>query len=200
MDIANPQAKIAEVVEASTTGFTAQCYELYQAPPFGSLVKTADPPIEIYGVIYDAATTSIDPGRRPVARGREETEEEGIYRTNPQLTKLFRTDFSALVVGHREQDEIHHYLPPRPARIHGFVYLCETEEVQQFSQSLNFLTLLLAAQGKAPVEELIAACLRHASQAHADRRAFLVAAGKELAAALSGELHRLNTILRRIQP
>ena len=30
--------RIGEVIEASTNGFTAQCYELYQLPPLGSPV------------------------------------------------------------------------------------------------------------------------------------------------------------------
>ena len=61
--------RVGEVIEASTTDFVAQCYELYQLPPLGSLVKTRDLPLELYGVVYQAATTSLEPGRRPIARG-----------------------------------------------------------------------------------------------------------------------------------
>ena len=32
--------RISEVTEATTTGFTAQCYKLYELPPLGSLVKS----------------------------------------------------------------------------------------------------------------------------------------------------------------
>ena len=177
----------------------AQCYELHQAPPLGSLVKTRDAPIEIYGVVYRAATASIEPGRRPIARGREESEEEDIYRSNPQLSHLLRTDFSSLVVGHREEERLSHYLPPRPARIHSFVYLCDPDEVHRFSQSLDFLSLLLNAGTSGATEELIAACLRQASEAQPDHRGFLVAAGKQLVDLLGGEPIRLNNILRRIR-
>lgn len=198
--------KIGEVIEASTTEFIAQCYELHQPPPFGSLVKTREGEVEIYGVVCSAETTSIEPGRRPIARGGEEAEEEDIYRSSPQLAKLLRTDFSALVVGHREGlgggenekgEKINHYLPPRPARIHGFVYLCEPDEVEKFSRSFDFLSILVGTGGQA--DELIAATLRHTAAAHRDPRDFLVMAGKELALLLSGETNRLNTILRRIR-
>ena len=189
--------KIAEVIEADTLTFSAQCYELHQAPPFGSLVRTGDGSIQIYGVVCNAATTSIEPGRRPIARGKDEAEEEDIYRANPQLAKLLRTDFNALVVGHQEGDSLHHYLPPRPARIHHFVYLCDLDEVREFTQALDFLSLLVAAS--IPTEELIAACLRNASQAYPDRHSFLVKAGKELSLLLGGELSRLSTILKRIK-
>ncbi len=190
-------SKIGEIIEASTGEFTAQCYELHQPPPFGSLVNTREGEIEIYGVVCSAETTSIEPGRRPIARGREEAEEEDIYRSSPQLAKLLRTDFDALVVGHKEGERLHHYLPPRPARIHSFVYLCDAEEVEKFSQSFDFLSILVGAGGQA--DELIAASLRHAAGAHQDPRAFLIRAGKELAVLLGGETNRLNNILRRIK-
>ncbi len=190
-------SKIGEIIEASTSEFMAQCYELHQPPPFGSLVKAREGEIEIYGVVCDAATTSIEPGRHPIARGREEAEEEDVFRSSPQLAKLLRTDFSALIVGHKEGQKLYHYLPPRPARIHSFVYLCDAEEVEKFSQSFDFLSILVNAKGQA--DELIAASLRHAAQAQPDPRHFLVRAGKELAVLLGAEPNRLNTILRRIR-
>ena len=108
-------SRVGEVIEASTTDFTAQCYELYQSPPLGSLVKTADHPLELYGIVYYATTASLEAGRRPIARGRDEATEAAIYREHPQLLKLLRTEFSALLVGHKTEDRLYHYLPPRPA-------------------------------------------------------------------------------------
>ena len=193
--------RVGEVIEASTAEFTAQCYELYQSPPLGSLVKTrdSDSGMELYGIVYYAATTSLEPGRKPIARGKDETSEAEIYRASPQLTKLLRSDFRALVVGHREEDAIHHYLPPQPARIHSFVYQCPSEEMKAFSQSLGFLNILVNARLPVPADELIAAFLRQISQAHEDRHAFLVAAGKELATLLGGEFSQLKAILGRLK-
>ena len=116
--------RVGEVIEASTTALTAQCYELYEIPPLGSLVKTGDSSAELYAIVYNAATTSLEPGRRPIARGKDETSEEAIYRSSPQLAKLLRSEFGAVVVGHKEGDRLHHHLPPQPARIHSFVYQC----------------------------------------------------------------------------
>jgi hypothetical protein len=189
--------KIGEIIEAGTGEFTAQCYELHQPPSFGSLVKVREGEVEIYAVVSGAATTSIEPGRRPIARGMEEADEEDIYRSSPQLAKLLRTEFAALVVGHKEGQKLHHYLPPRPARIHSFVYLCDAEEVETFSQSFDFLSILVVAGGQA--DELIAASLRHAAVAQRAPRDFLIKAGKELAVLLGGETNRLNNILRRIK-
>src|SRR4030042_34239 len=93
--------RVGEVIEASTTGFVAECYELYQSPPLGSLVKTVDSAAELYAVVCAATTTGVEPGRRPIARGRGETAEEDIFRTNPQLVKLLRSEFEVIVVGHQ---------------------------------------------------------------------------------------------------
>ncbi len=191
--------RVGEVIEASTTDFVAQCYELYQSPPLGSLVKTTDLPVEQYGIVYNATTTSLEPGRRPIARGKDEASEEEIYRSSPQLLKLLRTEFSALVVGHRQGDKLFHYLPPKPARIHSFVYLCPSQEVREFSQSFDFLNILLNTHQAVSVEELTSASLRQMSQVYEDPHAFLVTVGKELAVLLGGEFNRLKSILGKIK-
>ncbi len=186
--------KIAEVIEAGTTQFTAQCYELYELPPLGSLVKTGD----IYGIVANATTAGLEPGRKPIARGRDEASEEAVYRSSPQLTKLLRSEFTAVVVGYKDGENLRQYLPPNPARIHAFVYLCPPGEVREFSQTFGFLNILANAALPAPTDELIAAALRRMSPAHEDSRAFLVSAGKELAALLSSQYDQLKSILGRL--
>ncbi len=191
--------KIGEVVESSTSQITAQCYELNQAPPLGSLVKTEVGTVSVYAVVNQVITASVEPGRRAIARGKDEVDETAVYRENPQLLKLLRTDFTAMVVGHRQQTKLHHYLPPQPARLHSFVFICEPQELQEFSKCFDCLSLLLAAQPAGLGDELIAAFLRQAAQSHKERHSFLVSAGKELAVLLNGQTSRLNAILRRIK-
>jgi hypothetical protein len=192
-------ARVGEVIEAGTTSFSAQCYELYEIPPLGSLVKTGNSANELYAVVANAETSSLEPGRRPIARGKDEKDEAAIYSSSPQLSKLLRSEFGAVVVGHREGEKLYQRLPPQPARIHGFVYQCTPQEVMDFGKSFGFLNILLNASLPLPTEELIGATLRQISRAHKDPRAFLVAAGKELAILLSGDLNRLNTILGRLK-
>ena len=102
------------------------------------------------------------------------------------------------MVGYKDE-KLYHYLPPQPARIHSFVYLCNPDEVKEFGQSFDFLNMLINAHLSVPIDELIAACLRQMSQVYEDRRAFLVTAGKELAILLSGNLNQLKAILGRIR-
>ncbi len=187
--------RVGEVIEAGTTQFVAQSYELYELPPLGSLVKTGD----IYGIVGHAQTTSIEPNRRPIARGKDETSEEEIYRSSPQLAKLLRSEFGVVVVGHRDGDRLCQYLPPGPARIHAFVCLCPPEEVREFSQSLAFLNILLNASLPVPADELMGAALRRMSRVHEDSQAFLIAAGKELAGLLSHDFIQLKSVLGRLR-
>ena len=191
--------RVAEVVEASSAEFTGQCYKLEQAPPLGSLVKTKSELLEIYGIVYNVETHSLEPGRRLVARGEKVETEGEIFQSNPQLVRLLRTDFRVLVVGHSQGDSLNHYLPQKPAPIHGFVYTCQLDEVKAFTQSLDFLGLLVDAKLPVSVDEVIAACLRYASLSHPDTKAFLVRAGKELAYLLSSDARRLNSLLKRLK-
>jgi hypothetical protein len=191
--------RVGEVIEASTTDFLAQCYELYELPPLGSLVKAREQDIEQFGVVYRATTTSFEPGRRPVARGKYEASEEALYQANPQLLKLLRSEFGVLVVGHQESDRLHHYLPPRPARLHSFVYLCSPEEIREFSQSFGFLSILVNTRLPMVSGEVIAASLRQMSRVYEDPHRFLVSAGKELAVLLSSDFSQLKAILGRLK-
>ena len=193
------EVRLGEITESCTTEFTAQSYELYGLPPLGSLVKTKNGDTEIFGVVYNAATGSIEPGRKPIARGKEETAEEAIFQSNPQLLKLLRSEFAVLLVGHKHDERMYWYLPPQPDHIHGFVYQCTPQDVKEFSQSFAFFNILINAHTSIPNEELIAASLREMSLVHEDRRAFLISAGKELAALLGSQYQQLRAILGRLQ-
>ena len=188
-------ARIAEVVEAASHRFVAQCYQLYQAPPLGALVWTGSP--HIYAVVCGIATEALDPGRRILARGESEESEEDIYRANPQLSRLLSTRFEALIVGDEDGDTLVHRLPPLPPRVHAFVYSCGAEETLRFAHSLDFLhTLVTSGLGNA--DEVVGACVRQVASLHSDPQTFLVQAGKHLARELSGDTSRLNAILRRL--
>jgi hypothetical protein len=196
------EQRVGEIIEACTTDFIAQCYELYQSPPLGSLVKTGgnDSCQCLYGVVYNALTAGTEPGRRPIARGKDELNEEEIYRASPQLFKLLKSEFNVLVVGYQKENKVFQYLPPKPARIHSFVHLCSEDEVKQFSRSFDFLNILLKARLDISIEELVGATLRQMCQVYGgEKHAFLVYAGKELASLLSDDYGQLKAILKGLK-
>ena len=190
--------RLGEVVEATTTEFTTQCYRLYEAPPLGSLVRSgeANP---IYGIVYEVATRSMDSARHPIPRGGDEDTEEEVYLNNPQLNRLLLTEFKSMVVGYQSDGGLRRYLAPLPLRIHSFVYQCEGEELREFSDSLDFLPIILSAPISAQ-DDVIASFLRQASESHPDPQRFMIGAGKELAVYFAGQLQRLNNVLRRLSP
>jgi hypothetical protein len=201
MELSDREARRAgEVIEAGVTSFTAQSYRLNEAPPLGALVRADGPLAQVYGLVQDVCTASIDPARRTLALGSAERSVDDVFGANPQIAKLLRTSFDVLVVGHRDGDALRHFLPPLPPRMHGFVYECGEDEVLEFTQSLDFLPNLLANRGPAPVDEVAAAFLRRAARCHGDPHAFLVAAGKVMAANLGQDSARLTALLRRMQP
>jgi len=191
--------RIGEVIDTSTTDFTAQSYQLYNTPALGALVKTGEGENTIYAAVYHATTSSIEPGRKPIARGQDAASEEDIYAQSPQLSKLLRSEFSCLILGYRGQGQICHWLPPRPAHIHSFTETCTPEETAEFSRSFGFLNILINSELPVPADEVTAACLRQLAAAAPDKQSFLVKAGKELARILPGQYQRLKVILERIQ-
>src|SRR5262245_59953680 len=118
-----PEEKLGEVVEASTASFTVHCHELGKPPALGSLITVSEGDVSIYGVVHNATTGSIDPSRKAIALGAELASADDVYREHPELSKLLRTDFNALVVGFKDKSGVHHYLPACPARIHGFAHV-----------------------------------------------------------------------------
>jgi len=191
--------RVGEVVEARTAEFTAQCYRLDGAPPFGALVRVGDGRIHIYGLVCEVSSGSLDAGRRVAARGGDELTEEALFENNPELSALLRTELLAVIVGYREGDRIVHRLPSNPPRLHGFVHRCDEAELRAFGERLDFLSTLLGARAGSAIDELVAAALRQLAAVREDGREYLVAAGKRLALLLGSDLRRLGTILRAAQ-
>jgi hypothetical protein len=188
--------RIGEVVEANTTGFHSECYELHRAPAFGSFVVARDAAGDTYGIVSNIQTASLDPGRRALARGRDELDPEDVYRNNPELPELLRTQFETVVIGFGDGDQVRSFLPPLPPRLHAFVYPCPPDVVLRLSADLSFLQTVLAAAFRTGSDELVAAAVRHT--AAGQPQTYRVAAGKELARLLMNDPQRLNSLLRRL--
>jgi hypothetical protein len=186
---------IAEVIEANIETFKAQCYELYKSPPLGSLVKAGD--IPVYGIVIDIATEGLDPSRPIAARGFSATTEQEIYTQNPQLMELLCTKFRAIAVGFSRDNLLIQGYPFEPPRIHAFVHECLSDELSDLSSNPDFIHLLL--QHPEVKDEILTASIISISKQTNNREAFLVRAGKTLAIELTGQMSRLNAILRKLK-
>ena len=188
--------RIAEIVESSSVGFTANCYQLYESPPLGALVQTfGDYPT--FAIVRGISTSPLDPTRKPVARARDEDSEEAVYMNNPQLSSLLRTDFEATIIGHEFDGLLRKYLPPHPPKIHTFVYRCPEATISSFIENLDFLPILFS-KASLVTDEIVGAFLRNAASVHADRQSFILSAGQQLARLFHGDTKRLETLLRSL--
>ncbi len=189
--------RVGEVVQSETDVFTAECKALGNPPSLGSLVTAPDGAVEVFGVVFHAATRGLDRTRPVMALGEDDETEDDLHARHPQLTQLLRTEFSAIVVGYRTAGSISHVLPPRPARLHGFVHIVGRETLRSFTQSLQFISnLVLSSLPSA--DHATAAFVRQALYAQDDADKFQLVVGKELARLLYRDVHRLNTLLRMV--
>lgn len=212
--------RVGEIVEASSCDLVAQSVRLHEAPAFGSLVRVpvapaTSPlpsalPTDLYAVVAETRTASLEAGGRPIARGHADVVDAAIYRENPDLEHVLRTEFKALLVGFRTAaaspgmegaapGPIYQHLPPLPPPLHYSVYACTPAEAIAFTERLDFLRTLLAAPAGV-ADELVAACVRAAAAARGDGEAFLLRVGRELAVLLREDYDRLTAVLRRLRP
>jgi hypothetical protein len=194
-----PVEYIAEVIESSTTEFTAQARELHTAPPFGDFIKVGSSPTVI-AMVYDISTGSTDLNRRPIAYGKTEDE---LRKEQPQIFELLRTELRAKIVGYCNDEcsggaSMRQQLPPQPPRLHHFVYRCTPDEIRAFTSNFDYFRTL-AGIGGTLSDELLIAAVRQTCRAHQDTsRQALVRVGKEMARLLRDDYDRLESILRRV--
>ena len=195
---------LAEVVATSTTEFLAQCLEPKNLdfplmPAFGSWVKSQqdeNSDIISYGVVYHATTAPIDSVHRAVALGLSLKE---LREQQPQIFAMLRSEIKVVLVGFSSVGNIYQHLPAQPPQIHQAVYACEAEEIENFTNELNFLRTLVQMTN-APVDELIAAVLRNVYQVRKCDRNWLVQAGRKLSLLLKDDYDRLGAILAQVHP
>ena len=195
---------LAEVVATSTTEFLAQCLEPKDLdfplmPAFGSWVKSQqdeNSDIISYGVVYHATTAPIDSVHRAVALGLSLKE---LREQQPQIFAMLRSEIKVVLLGFGSVGNIYQHLPAQPPQIHQAVYACEAEEIENFTEELNFLRTLVQ-MNNAPVDELIAAVLRNVYQVRNCDRNWLVQAGRKLSLLLKDDYDRLGAILGQVHP
>ncbi len=195
---------LAEVVATSTTEFLAQCLEPENLdfplmPAFGSWVKSQqdeNSKIIAYGVVYHATTAPIDSVHRAVALGLSLKE---LREQQPQIFAMLRSEIKVVLLGFGSVGSIYQHLPAQPPQIHQAVYACEAEEIENFTDELNFLRTLVQMTN-APVDELIAAVLRNVYQVRKCDRNWLVQAGRKLSLLLKDDYDRLGAILGQVHP
>jgi len=188
--------QIGRLLRATTTEFVVGCrVNQLEAPGFGSLVRV---PLEkdwhTYGLIYDIAISDDGLVRQLVtAHGID----EAVIADN-RINRTVPVEMSVLVVGYRQGDTIRHLLPPRPALSLDMIYLCQQNELVEFTGTGQFGYFRhLLRPTDAPVGELLAAHIAQADSAHkeAGDDEWGRKAAKELIVILRDDYPTLMTVL-----
>jgi hypothetical protein len=188
--------RIGEIIESTSVQFVSESLELRQSPALGSLlrVRISDDG-DLYGVVCYGETRSLDPGRRAVRRSTSEVYDDQVYRENPQLEHILRTEFTCLAVGVLEAGGILQGLPAQPPPLHFSVHTCSPEETARFTEDLYYFRLLLSASLPVPAEQLLANHVRRVYGERGGDDNWLRRAAQEVGHLLKQDYDRLMAVL-----
>jgi len=194
---------IGEVIATSSVSLTAVSFVLHQPPALGSLVKVdvQEAQRAVYAVVSFGTTTGLDPGRRVLRRSTDVVRNAGIFREHPQLEKVLRTEFQALLVAYRSDDgPLHQNVPPQPPPLHYTVSRCAPEEVRAMTDKRGYFRLLLASSGELAPEQLLAAHIRETYSTRGEDKNWLDGAARDAASLLRADYDRLLGLLQAVEP
>jgi len=188
--------EIGRLLRAGTSGFVVGCrVNQLEAPSFGALVRV---PLEngyqIYGMIHDIHIDDDGLVRQLVTA---EAVDQSVIQDN-RINRNVPVEMSVLAIGYKQDGRISHLLPPRPALSLDVIYLCESEEICQFTAEGRFgyfRHVLRAAE--LPIGELLAAHVQQAGQIHRQdgNPGWASAATRELITLLRDDYATLMSVL-----
>ena len=189
---------IGRVTRCSIQGFAGGIRLTHpDMPAFGALCKAAaqQGASDVIGLIYDISIEDDELARQLAAAEAPSAE----LRADQQFVRPIPIEIRALTVGFAAQGRFEQRLPPQPPMTLAEIYPLTPDEVQKFTDRLDFLPLVLAAP-QLPVDHLLSACLRLAALARPEsaRRPFLISAGRACARLLAGDLARLNQLVQNL--
>ena len=194
--------RIGEVIEANTGGFVAEAELLHTPPALGSVAVIRDSGVDTLSFVTSAETTPKDAGRRPTARGADYQSEDEFYDRHPEISRLIRTTFSAVIVAHRADDRLYAWLPPRPPRLHAFVYPGGVEDVTELAADPLTLQNIAAARMDA-TNEFLPAAIRTLASVQGSISAqedYLRETGRRLVHLMRDDMTGLQAVLAKIRP
>ena len=185
--------EIGRLLSTSTTQFVVGCkVSQLDSPGFGSLVYVPlENDFQIYGIIYDVGIIDDDLVRQLVTTDHVD---EAIIADN-RVNRNVPVEMSVLVVGYKDKGTIRHMLPPRPALSLDMIYLCDNNELAEFTGSgrFGYFRHLLRAKDT-PIGELLAAHITQVYEANHDP-AWVQRASRELITLLRDDHDTLMAVL-----
>jgi hypothetical protein len=188
--------EIGRLLRAGTTGFVVGCrVSQLEAPSFGALVRVPlGDAYQVYGLIYDMRIDDDGLVRQLVTA---DGVDEHIIADN-RINRNVPLEMSVLGVGFQQDGRIFHLLPPRPALCLDLIYLCDPQEICEFTAAgrFGYFRHILRAQDL-PVGELLAAHVQQVQRAHltAGDPVWIERATRELITLLRDDYPTLMSVL-----
>jgi hypothetical protein len=191
--------EIGRLLRASVVEYVVGCHvSQIEVPAIGALVRAPlDAQDTIFGMIYDIHVDDDGLVRQLVTAGELD---ENVIADN-RVNRNVPLEMSVLCVGHRRGERISHLLPPRPPLSLDVIYLCDDDELRRFTASGRFGYFRhILRRIDLPIDEILAAHLGMASQAHAKSgdRSWTQAANLELITLLRDDYPTLMRVLGAI--
>jgi hypothetical protein len=187
-----------EVIATSYSSFTVESYELNSTPPLGGLVVAES----VLGVVVSARTEGLGPIS---AKGSLGDEDGGVYRLYPDLQRTLRTQFTALVLGcydssHAAKDRAAYTFPECPPRVHYKCWLASDAEIVAFTDSPDYLRLLLFSADADPsvIDQVVIHLILKAYRTRGKDGVWLSSTAEYLGRQLKGQYDRLLAILKTL--
>jgi hypothetical protein len=190
------QIEIGRLLRAGTTGFVVGCrVSQVNVPSFGALVRVPlDSSYQIYGLIYDIHVDDDGLVRQLVTA---DIVDEAIIADNRENRNV-PLEMSVLSVGYQQDGRISHMLPPHPPLSLDVIYLCDQQELCEFSGAdyLGYFRHILRTVDL-PVSELLAAHMAQAQTAQVanGNPGWIEAATQELIVLLRNDYRLLMDVL-----
>jgi hypothetical protein len=188
--------EIGRLLRAGTTGFVAGCrVSQIDAPSFGALVRApVEASYQIYGLIYDIHIDDDGLVRQLVTT---EGIDEAVIADN-RVNRNVPIEMSVLAVGYQENGKINHLLPPRPALSLDAIYLCNDQELRDFTNTGRFGYFRhILRSNELPVGDLLAAHINQVQevQVEAGNENWAVEATHELIVLLRDDYATLMRVI-----
>ena len=187
---------IGEVLHSTLSQWSTQAWKWDKCPDFGSVVCLESAGIQVFGVVYYIKTGSDDPVRQAFAYQKSEIE---LQQEQPQIFEFLKTDFSAVPLGYKIDNNIIYAMPPKPPKTHAFVRLATQQELDILLNGVGSVQALFSQYSKIEYfEELLLALLRYLESYNLVTRALLMQVSEQLSLVTANDYRRLKMFMDRV--
>ncbi len=191
--------EIGRLLRAGTAGFVVGCrVSQIDSPSFGALVRVPlEAGYQIYGLIHDIHIDDDGLVRQLVTA---EGIDEAIIADN-RVNRNVPIEMSVLAVGYQQDGQIFHLLPPRPALSLDAIYLCDDDELCNFTSAgrFGYFRHILRANDL-PMGELLSAHVKQVQEAQtrAGNENWALQATQELIVLLRDDYASLMSVINAL--